>query len=101
MEEAARVAAGRAVPQGELDLLDAERRRVHRVDRHPRLRAEAGCERKDGGRARAATSARWPESGSARLEARSEAGSARGRRAFAMPEAATLALGERRDPQAL
>ena len=46
MEEAARVAAGRAVLEVELHLLDAETR-PRRVDRHARLATEPRCKRED------------------------------------------------------
>ncbi len=52
MEEARRVATGRAVVEVELDLLELEPG-AKRVDRHPYLAAEAGRERKARRRARA------------------------------------------------
>ena len=90
------VAAGRAVLERQLDLLDAEPG-ARRVDRHPRLAAEARREREDG-RARAPReSARWPGERLARLEPARAAGSApaprasraRSRRPAARANAAT------------
>ena len=87
------VAAGRAVLERQLDLLDVEPG-ADGVDRHPHLAAEARREREEAARA-AGESARWPESGSraskperARISAR--AGPLRD------PEAAALPLGEAR-----
>jgi hypothetical protein len=98
VNEAACVAAGRAMFELERDLLDVNPR-AHGVDRHPCLRPEARRERKDGGarfrRERALSRERLR-----RLEAGTEADEgARGR--LRDPEAAALTPRKDGDPQAL
>jgi hypothetical protein len=96
--EAACVAAGRAMFELERDLLHVHPR-VHGVDRHPCLRAEARRERKDSG-ARFSGKRALSRERLRRLEARAEADEgARGR--LRNPEAAALTPRKDGDPQAL